>query len=249
MIKIDRRPAPVELTNEKVQELTAKYITDRRNAVWNQSYIRSALLSMSHNKCVYCETRVDEEAKYMEIDHYFCKGAHPNEVVAWNNLVPSCKRCNVNKGSYDVAVHGSLIDPTIDDPADHLSLINFRFRGRDAKGKRAIEAIYLNDTNRVVRARFDVGSSVSEAIEKLVELAEECISNPGQARKVTQLERGVFALLEETRPSSEYSATAATIVASHPDYIGLRQALLELGRWTQDFESLELQMQTSALNR
>ncbi|WP_431205265.1 hypothetical protein ACQ86E_10160 [Bradyrhizobium betae] len=242
MIRVQRPPCPDELTAIKIQELTAEYLADRNKAVWNKPYIRKALLAMSHNKCVYCEARIDEESKYMEVDHYYCKDRHPTMVVEWTNLLPACKRCNVNKGSYDIDSDGELVDPTRDDPRHHLILINYRLRGRDDKGRRVVEYTYLNETNRSVRARFEIGSSVSEAIERLAILAEECLASRSDRRRLGQLERGMLALLEEAKPTSEYSATAATILASLPEYRDVKNGLQTLGRWSQEMESLEVQM-------
>lgn len=242
MIKVERGPCPNELTVTKIQELTAEYLADKSKAVWNKPYMRKALLAMSHSKCVYCETRIDEESKYMEVDHYYCKDQHPTKVVEWTNLLPSCKRCNVNKSSYDVATEGELVDPTQDDPRQHLVLLNYRLRGRDDKGRRVVEHTYLNETNRTVKARFEIGTFVSEAIERLSVLVEECLATPSDRRKLGQLERGMLALLEEARPTSEYSATTATILAGAPEYQIVKDGLKSLGRWSQDMITLESQM-------
>ncbi|APG15554.1 hypothetical protein BKD09_45465 [Bradyrhizobium japonicum] len=242
MIRVQRGPSPRELTATKIQELTAEYLADTSKAVWNKPYIRKSLLAMSRNKCVYCETRIDEESKYMEVDHYYCKDQHPTKVVEWINLLPACKRCNVNKGSYDIATEGELVDPTQDDPQQHLILVNYRLRGRDDKGRRVVEHTYLNETNRTVKARFEIGASVSEAIERLSTLVEECLPTPSDRRKLSQLERGMLALLEEARPTSEYSATVATILAGIPEYRIVKDGLKTLGRWSPDMASLESQM-------
>jgi len=242
MIRVQRGPGPHELTPTRVQELTAEYLADESKAVWNKPYIRKALLAMSRNKCVYCETRIDEESKYMEVDHYYCKSRHPTKVVEWVNLLPACKRCNVNKGDYDIAAEGDLVDPTRDDPQQHLILVNYRLQGRDDKGRRVVEHTYLNETNRTVKARFEIGTFVSEAIERLSALAKDCLANPSDRKKLNQLERGMLALLEEARPTSEYSATVATIMAGHPEYQVAKDGLEALGRWSSNLASLESQM-------
>jgi uncharacterized protein (TIGR02646 family) len=247
MIRVARSAPPAQLTAKKVIELTAVFLADRSTSPWNASFIREALLRMSHSKCVYCETKVDEEAKYMEVDHHRSKSAYPDEVVAWSNLLPSCKRCNVNKGSYDVGVEGELIDPTVDAPANHLRLWNFRLFGRDEKGDRAIETLYLNDTNRIVRARADIGDVVAESFERLKTIAEECLADPTSIRKINQLVRGVLRMLEETLPTAQYSATTATLIASHPLYADVRLALQNLNRWSPELTSLEFQMMQARL--
>ena len=64
-------------------------------------YINESLLSMSHNKCAYCELMLGEEVKYMEVEHFYCKKLYPDGVVQWDNLLHLCNRCNTNKGIYD----------------------------------------------------------------------------------------------------------------------------------------------------
>jgi hypothetical protein len=184
----------------------------------------------------------------MEVDHFLCKSLHPQSVVEWNNLLPACKRCNVNKGGYDVAAEGSLIDPSIDNPRDHLRWWNYRLFGRDDKGTRSIDVMYLNETSRIVSARFDIGNTVAAALEKLKLIAEECLADPSQNRKVIQLVRGLTKMLEEAGPTSEYSAAAATSVSLHPHYQSIKQAIVDLNRWSPDLALLEAKMHQAALS-
>ncbi|MGR0329632.1 HNH endonuclease [Bacillus cereus] len=96
MIHLPRPNCPSKLTDEVKTKLTQDFITSG-SSVWGKSYIKSALLEMSHNKCAYCECRLDEESKYMEVEHFLPKDDYPKLVVDWNNLLPSCKRCNGKK--------------------------------------------------------------------------------------------------------------------------------------------------------
>jgi uncharacterized protein (TIGR02646 family) len=88
MIRVSRTAPPAELTRAKVKELTDAFLLDSRKAPWNAKFIREALLRMSHGKCVYCETRIDEESKYMEVDHYRCKSLYPKLAVEWTEMDP-----------------------------------------------------------------------------------------------------------------------------------------------------------------
>jgi uncharacterized protein (TIGR02646 family) len=247
MIKITRPAAPPELDAQRVAELTQIFIDDDTKSPWKAQFIRSALLQMSSGKCAYCEARIDEESKYMEVDHYFCKSRHPTRVVEWTNLIPCCKRCNVNKGAHDVDTQGDLIDPTIDTPANHLILRNYRLSGRDEKGDRTIDILYLNETKRVVKARFDIGNVVLESLEKLMVTANECILDATKNRTISQLQRGFTTLLMETLPSTQYSATAATSIAHHPNYLSTKNALVALNCWTDELIKLEANMLAASL--
>ena len=247
MISVIRSAPPAELTVQKIQELTAIFIADPSRTPWNVKFMREALLQMSHRKCVYCETRIDEESKYMEVDHYFCKSRHPTRVVEWENLLPSCKRCNVNKGGYDVATEGDIVNPTVDTPSNHLSFWNYRLYGRDDKGMRCVETLYLNETSRIVSARAEIGNAVAEAFEKLKLIADDCAADPTQNRKINQLVRGLKKMLEETQPMSEYGATAATVISSHPIYSEIKATIQNLKQWGAEIATLEGHMLQAAL--
>jgi HNH endonuclease len=235
MIKIRRIAPPDELTTEVVEGLTKDFLQDNGKAVWNQTYIRRALLLMSHGKCVYCETRIDEESKYMEVDHFYSKGRYPGQVLQWDNLLPSCKRCNTNKGDHDV-VANALIDPTVQRPRDHVFMRNYRLYGQDPVGRSTVDVLYLNQTDRVVRNRFDVGTYVEESLDALRELWDANVNNPRVSGSVA---RKLVALMKEAQPASEYSATAATSIANSPTYAYLRTVLEGAGIWTNEFDDLE----------
>lgn len=88
MIHIDRGDAPSELTEDVVHSKTAAFKADPKKVVWRDKYIVEALMNMSHNKCAYCECKLGEESKYMEVEHFHDKKDFPDEVVLWNNLLP-----------------------------------------------------------------------------------------------------------------------------------------------------------------
>lgn len=91
MIHIERTRKPEELTDDVVKQKTKLYKNDHSQTVWKEKYIHDALMSMSYNKCCYCECLLNEESKYMEIEHFHDKSSYPEEVVNWENLLPSCK--------------------------------------------------------------------------------------------------------------------------------------------------------------
>ena len=173
MIKLYSVPQPKELTKEKVKELTKLFINEKKR-VWNKPYIKDALLKMSHNKCAYCETNITIESKYLEIDHFHPKKQYPNEVVKWSNLLPTCKRCNGNKGEHDTKKF-PIINPVKDDPKLHLYFKNYRICGKTELGELTVskDVLYLNETNRLTFPRFKIGSKLQEEFEDLFELTME----------------------------------------------------------------------------
>ena len=65
MIKLERGKHPKELTEDVCKELTELYMENKENDVWNSPKIKKplkdALFKMSHNKCTYCESILNEK--------------------------------------------------------------------------------------------------------------------------------------------------------------------------------------------
>ena len=159
MIKLERGKRPKELTQEVCDELTKMYVENRDKDVWNCSKVKQplkdALLGMTCGKCAYCECQLDIESKDVTIDHFLPKSNYPNMVLQWENLLPSCLRCNRDKNDYSE----KIVDPCIDNPQEYLALNKknrYRLEGldRDGVGKNTLISIKLNDIARVMVPRM-----------------------------------------------------------------------------------------------
>lgn len=233
MIKLDRPPSPIELDEATVNALTAEYIADNDKRVWNQSYIKSALLTMSDNKCSYCECNIIEESKYMEIDHFRSKKYHPDKVVVWENLLPSCKRCNIKKGKHNVDSDGMIVDPTIMSPKDHLYFQDCILHHKDDIGKATIEACGLNQTDRLFSGRVQLFGAMHTSIETAKGLLEDHFLGSDNNRKRNRAISTVAHVLMTCGPNKPYSAFIATSILRHPSYIWLREELNKLNSWDE----------------
>jgi len=114
MIKLDRTPKPVELTAELQVTLTDEFKSTGKS-VWNVDFIKKGLLVFSNDKCCYCEANINEESKYLEVEHFHHKDTYKDEVLEWENLLPSCKKCNGTKNDHDTKLE-PIIDPSKIDP-------------------------------------------------------------------------------------------------------------------------------------
>lgn len=85
--------------------------------------IKDALLEETHKKCAYCESKV-RHITYGDIEHIVPKSRVPAKAYEWENLTLACDVCNTNKGDEytddPAQSHERLIDPYIDNPADHF---------------------------------------------------------------------------------------------------------------------------------
>ncbi|OQY46765.1 MAG: hypothetical protein B6247_27290 [Candidatus Parabeggiatoa sp. nov. 2] len=52
---------------------------------------------MYNNTCVYCGIKIDNTN--MDVDHYLPSSEFPYLAYCWENLLPTCKRCNQNSKS------------------------------------------------------------------------------------------------------------------------------------------------------
>ena len=77
MIKLERASKPVELTATLQADLTAEYKLTKKS-VWNLGFLKKALRDFSFDKCCYCEANINEESKYLEVEHYHPKNPYEN---------------------------------------------------------------------------------------------------------------------------------------------------------------------------
>lgn len=246
VIRLTRTAKPAELTDALQKELTDLFKTTG-DSVWNKKWLKDRLLSFSNKKCCYCEANISEESKYMEVEHYFPKQFYKDDVLEWENLLPSCKKCNGTKGMHDTKAE-PIIDPTLNDPRVHLTYRAYRLKGKDDLGKMTISVLDLNNADRLVKKRFEVGNAIEEKLEELCELIDEYKSAvPPSTKRKNRIINGTKGLLREGSPSSSYSATVATAIMTSPEYLVLKAQLTHLGFWDSELIQLETDLATICL--
>lgn len=139
-------------------------------AAWTSSTrlrerIRVALRTMSsgRERCMYCE-----DSAGTDVDHFYPQSRYPLRVFDWLNHILACAGCNRRK-SNSFPLDGEdaplLIDPTIDDPAEHLVLSpsTGRFEALDERGEKSIQVYDLNRPT-LVQGRLDAWRGLQELI-------------------------------------------------------------------------------------
>lgn len=238
MIKLERTSKPVELTTAIQATLTNEFKLTGKS-VWQLEFIRKNLLSFSNDKCCYCEANIKEESKYLEVEHFHHKDTYKDEVLEWENLLPSCKRCNATKKDHDTIAE-PIIDPSVIDPKLHLKYRYYRIKGKDELGKLTISVLDLNNSDRLVKKRFEIGNAIQDKLEQLNELTDDYINGiQTSTRRKNRIVNGIKDLMKEGLPVSIYSATTAAIILTDLEYINLKQKLSELALW--DLELLQLE--------
>ncbi|MBU2941349.1 HNH endonuclease [Shimia thalassica] len=235
MIKLTRPAKPAFLTDEREAELLEKFQEDG-SAVWKNAQITESLLQASQNKCAYCECGLQEVDSYMEVEHFKHKDKYEDEVVHWENLLPSCKRCNTKKGTHDV-VEEPIVDPFLMVPADHLRLDMAYLRHKDNVGDATIEVLDLNSIDRLVLPRFMITTQMEKNLNSIRSALDLYLDNMTVRRRNKLI--GTFKdTLKECQPDTKFSATAATFVHRNEQYIALCTAVQAEGLWDEELEQL-----------
>jgi hypothetical protein len=244
MIQLQAVEKPAQLTDDLVQKLTEEF-KQTGNDVWKKKYITEALLTMSFDKCCFCETKINEESKYMEVEHFHPKKYYKDEVVLWENLLPICKRCNVSKSDHD-SVKYPIIHPVINNPKEHLRLRGYRFYGLTDLGKLTVKEVYLNDSNRMVKKRFEIGEAIIDGLIELLDMIKNYCSKPSNYDRNKTIAKLKKIMLEGTK-EYEYSATAATVILKDDNYQEIKQLFKSNNLWNDEFIELEKQISECAL--
>lgn len=247
MIRLYRNFTPRKLTPDFVHSRTTLYKTQKEN-VWNIDWLKDSLKELSHGKCAYCECSLTKESNYMEVEHFEDKTHNPDKVLDWENLLPSCKHCNVHKSTHDVIAE-PIVNPFVDNPSDYLYLQYYRYKGRDEKGNTTIAVLNLNDGERkLVDTRFEIGNALQESLEELLGKLDEYIKRPNIPKK-NKLVNSVYATIKLCQPESEYAALCATVLHSCDEYKKLKDGMHKNGLWTQQLDDFDKTSRTICLFR
>ncbi|RDV15845.1 HNH endonuclease [Pontibacter diazotrophicus] len=235
MIGLKRTHSPIVLTPDFVSSQTRTFKVTGES-VWNIEEVKKVLLELSFNKCAYCECNVTEESKYLEVEHFEDKSNHPDKVLDWDNLLPSCKRCNGSKGAHNVN-YEPIINPFKEDPKEHLKLHLYRFKGKTEIGKTTIDVVNLNNSARAVLKRFEIGEELQNSVDLAFERLEAY-----KANRITQRKNKLLTIVEELlklcQPESIYAATCSTVLHHNDVYQQIVNELKTFDLWSDNFEKL-----------
>ncbi|ENW97846.1 HNH endonuclease [Acinetobacter sp. NIPH 298] len=229
MIKLERGNKPSYLTDAKVEALTQEY-KENGKSVWNKDQIKTPLSESTSHKCAYCETDLNSPSIYMEVEHFLPKSKYEDLVVIWNNLLPSCKRCNGTKNDDDILAN-PIINPFDKDPREDFYFDHFYIFGKTELGENTESTLNLNDEVLFLK-RCKVAGIVKN---DLIQMSREF-------SKLSQLDghkrRKLRAVLLAAQPDRPYSAFVATIIHNTREYSLLKQRFIEEAKWTEELTKL-----------
>jgi HNH endonuclease. len=156
MIKITRTDLEPDLA-DKLRRRTARLLADGANdtaarrrwhkAAAERARIREALCGMcaAIERCMYCG-----DSRGTDIDHFEPISRAPARTFDWSNHLLACSSCNSNakRDQFPCDENGEclLVDPTTDDPYDHLrlTLSTGTYNPLTPKGEATIRVFQLN---------------------------------------------------------------------------------------------------------
>ncbi|MGW3108286.1 hypothetical protein [Streptomyces sp. NPDC001100] len=171
MIPLQRIPVSTDaqtlLTRWTKHVQDAGATTKAARAQWKtakapKAKVRTALEAMARGavRCMYCD-----DNRATDIDHFEPLERAPLRAFVWLNHLLACSYCNSNvkRSQYPVDADGAclLVDPTAEDPADHLELLlksgRYTAVSGSAKGEETIRVFALNRPD-LVKGRMDAFS-------------------------------------------------------------------------------------------
>jgi uncharacterized protein (TIGR02646 family) len=111
-----------------------------------------AKMAGDRSRCMFCS-----DSRGTDIDHFWPLAAYRDRVFSWPNMLWACTGCNRAKSASFALANGTplLLNPTIDDPWDHLFFdpttcnVVPRFdpaaRQENPRGKFTVDHLPLND--------------------------------------------------------------------------------------------------------
>jgi uncharacterized protein (TIGR02646 family) len=146
--------------------------------------IRAILRQMASGleRCMYCE-----DSHGIAIEHFWPKATYPHRAFDWLNYLIICTLCNSNKRDQfplDDAGKPLLLDPTEEDPLDHMALspATGRLLALSLKGTTTIEVIDL-DRETLVKGRAYAWTALEGLITEYAHLRRT-----GDSERATRVE-------------------------------------------------------------
>lgn len=200
MIKLKREKKPkilIEKEKEWTEDLLKlvkqygsysdipKEIRDKAIKYYRHDDIKLTLFKSSNNKCAFCESIPEDGGGFIAIEHFYPKSIYPESTFEWNNLLPICNKCNIDKLDYDTKKN-EVINPYVDDPEEMLEFINIRLKEKDdlknkIKSKNTIREYSLNRIT-LLNMRSQILCSLANFEERLEVKLEEVMEEEGRKK-------------------------------------------------------------------
>lgn len=224
MIKLEKGEKPNILTEKQstwqealeaaVQEAGSYKNIDRSKRerlikYYKHEEIKERLFASSAHKCAYCECKPESGGGNIEVEHFQPKSIYYQLVFDWDNLLPSCSKCNRHKSAHDVNID-PIINPYEIDPKAYFFYKSLKIKAADNNliGNTTIDILGLNSP-RLIRARSELLVKLN-TFENSIEAALENYKLADTEQKRLRRSRKIINAIEQiellTLPTEIYSA-------------------------------------------
>lgn len=196
MVKL---PEP-EVLRENAATWLEEFLQDIGNETKKTRYrhheIKSTLKAETHDKCVYCESRIGHNTPG-DIEHKVPSSKDRTKHFTWSNLTIACTECNRRKNAFYREYDGFL-DPyldLVDEFIEHNGPVVTSKPGQE-RGELFVSVLKLCSPDRL--------TLVTQKIQKICELQhvlERYNATTGPLQEMLKRQ-----LIEMAHPKSEYSA-------------------------------------------
>ncbi len=178
--------------------------------------IKRILFKCSHNKCAFCETI--PYGSYLEVEHYAPKNLYPELILDWENLLPSCRKCNNYKHDHD-SISEPIINPCKVDPEPYFDYEFLYIKPASNSpdqllAQRTIQVCNLNrrQLNEArVKLLLDL-THFDQQLEKSIQELNEMLTFRKKKNRILNLQESFEILESFTKPEKIYSGLCKNFI-------------------------------------
>lgn len=213
-------------STEKIKLIPSGQRCDQARAYWGNSTIRKPVklalgeMAAGFERCMYCG-----DSRGTDIDHFEPIARNPLRTFDWLNHLLACSTCNSHqkRDRFPVDEDGNplLIDPTAEDPFDHLllTLSLGEYIPLTPKGQATIDVCGLN------RYELSMGRMQARNVVELAVLAWDraCQQNRSDEmqKHVRTVQEQPFADVCQSMLRQAFSPGADAVFSDSPDLLSL----------------------------
>jgi len=184
--------------------------------------VKRILFKCSHNKCAFCETIPC--GSYLEVEHYAPKNLYPELILDWENLLPSCRKCNNYKRDHD-SISEPIINPCKVDPEPYFEyeILCIKPASNISNQSLALRTIQVCNLNRrqLIEARAKLLIDLiyfNQQLEKSIQELNEMLTFRKKRNRILNLEESFEILESFTKPEKIYSGLCKNFIRKSKNY-------------------------------
>ncbi|HLO44159.1 MAG TPA: hypothetical protein VK175_07495 [Leadbetterella sp.] len=226
MIQIKRPKIPDVLAKNQLQwtadliNLVKKYgdynkipDNEKNKAVdkYKHFQITEAVIEILNGKCVFCESKIDT-VDYINIEHFLPKSLYFKSTFMWNNLFPSCRKCNIPKSNIDTKLK-PIVNPETENPELFFVFDNLRIEVSPTSPDKikSLNTITTCDLNRTAlsRAYSEILISFYEAEKNLEDSVKDynaLVQNAAKVKHANNMHNSIDNIKSLLQPNQQYSS-------------------------------------------